>query len=64
MSEWILAITIIYQSGTLTKVEPHHIYGFKTEKACLRHAALEDKSLKRIKSQTNIKSYDFNCYGR
>ena len=62
--EYILTITLIYQSGNLTKVDIYHVDGFKTEKACLSYASMEDKHLKRIKAQTNIKSFELNCYGR
>lgn len=62
--EYILTITLIYQSGGLTKVDMFHVDGFKTEKACLSYASMEDKHLKRIKAQTNIKSFELNCYWR
>lgn len=62
--EWILEIALIYQIKDVTKYEPHYVYGFKTEEACLIHRGIEDKHLKRIKSQTNIKSFELNCYER
>lgn len=62
--EWILEIALIYQTKDIVKYEPHFVYGFKTEKACLSYASIEDKHLKRIKAQTNIKSFELNCYGR
>ena len=49
--EYILTITLIYQSGGLTKVDMFYVDGFKTEKACLSYASMEDKPLKRIKAK-------------
>ena len=45
--EYILTITLIYQSGGLTKVDMFHADGFKTEKACLNFAYMQDKHLKK-----------------
>lgn len=64
MTEWFLAITLIYQVGSVTKVSEDIVYGFKTEQACVRYLNIEDARIKRIKSQTNIKRYELNCYGR
>ena len=48
------------KSGVLYKVET--IDGFKNEKACLAYASIEDKHLKRIKSQTNLKEWHLECH--
>ena len=64
MTEWFLAITLIYQVGNITKVSEDIVYGFESEKACVRYLNMEDARLKRIKNQTNIKRYELNCYGR
>ena len=64
MTEWFLTITLIYQVGNVKKVSEDIVYGFKTEQACVRYLNIEDARIKRIKSQTNIKRYELNCYGR
>lgn len=46
-------------NGVLYKHET--VDGFKTEKACLEHKNIEDRHLKRIKAQTNIKEWSMDC---
>ena len=58
---YVLILTILYQSPNGVKIDYDTIDSFKTEKACLSYKAMEDKHLKRIKSQTNLKSWDLMC---
>ncbi len=59
---WLLEITIIYQTKCGEFVKKESLDGFMSEKACVKHIAIEDKHLKRIKAQTNITNYELNCY--
>jgi hypothetical protein len=58
---YILILSILYTTpnGVLYKHET--VDGFKTEKACLEHKNIEDRHLKRIKAQTNIKEWSMDC---
>lgn len=59
---YVLILTILYQSPNGVKIDYDTVDSFKTEKACLAYASIEDKHLKRIKSQTNIKEWHLECY--
>jgi len=58
---YVLILTILYQSPNGVKINYDTVDSFKTEKACLAYKAMEDKHLKKIKSQTNIKEWSMDC---
>ena len=61
---WLLIMQLTYNTPNGVHVWYENVNNFQTEKACLSYASMEDKHLKRIKAQTNIKSFELNCYGR
>lgn len=58
---WLLIIQLTYSTPCGIKISTDDVEGFQTEKACLSYATTQDKHLKKIKSQTNLKSLDLMC---
>ena len=58
---WLLIIQLTYSTPCGIKISTDAVEGFQTEKACLSYASMEDKHLKKIKPQTNLKSWDLMC---
>ena len=59
---WLLIMQLTYSTPKVVHVGYENVNNFQTEKACLNFASMQDKHLKKIKSQTNIKSWDMACY--
>ena len=58
---WLLIMQLTYSTPYGIKISTDDVEGFQTEKACLSYAIMQDKHLKKIKSQTNLKSWDLMC---
>lgn len=58
---WLLIMQLTYSTPKGVHVGYENVNNFQTEKACLNFASMQDKHLKKIKSQTNLKSWDLMC---
>lgn len=58
---WLLILSIVYHSPQGDRVKVERIEGFQTEKACIQYMGQEDRWLKKIKSKTNIKEWQYSC---
>lgn len=59
---WLLIMSIMYNTPNGTMVKYETVDQFKSENACLSFKNIQEGHLKKIKSQTNIKSWDMACY--
>ena len=59
---WLLIMQLTYSTPNGDMIKYETVYQFKSEKACISFKSIQDTHLKKIKLQTNIKSWDMACY--